>query len=463
MSALSPQKIIMALAYGAKTTYSYTTGGTLSSYSFSHTTSGTDRVLLVTIFQNNSTTDPTAVTYNGVAMTMVTSTAYNGASSSIWKLVAPATGANTVAVTLAAASYVHIVASYWTGGNAVQNGTANNTLSPNPSIVIPSASINNICVDFMGSSINAPTCTPNGGQTNIDNNASGGTFTFMTSYKTAGASSTTMGWSTSNYFWAYVGCEIVAGAQSTAWTKTLTETLVDTDTLIKSTSRSFAEVITDTATLITLRIKNGNFTEIVTNTATMLRTMARTFTETVTNTATALKNNTRVFLETFTNTDTFASLKTRGGQFVEIFSLTDVLLRIEQRIFTEIMTLTATATSFRLRVAQFTESFTNTDTLLRVINHVLSEVLTMVDIVTKSASRVLSEATTLTATALKMGNKILSETITTADTFLRTLGKTYYETIRLVDQLIVRLNGIVTNLWAKVARTLDSWNKIDRN
>lgn len=73
----------------------------LSTYSWSHRvgTGITNRALIVgvSIFATGSVT---GVTYNGVAMTFVRSDTNGIYRSEIWQLVAPATGSNTVAVTL---------------------------------------------------------------------------------------------------------------------------------------------------------------------------------------------------------------------------------------------------------------------------------------------------------------------------------------------------------------------------
>lgn len=73
----------------------------LSTYSWSHTTTGTNRGLLVfvSIFASGTVT---GITYNGVAMTFVRSDANGVSRSEVWRLENPASGSNTVAVTLSA-------------------------------------------------------------------------------------------------------------------------------------------------------------------------------------------------------------------------------------------------------------------------------------------------------------------------------------------------------------------------
>lgn len=90
----------MAIAFDAVT---YATGGTGTSLTFSHTTSGTNRILVVNIFQNDNAGDTTTgVTYGGVAMTRV-SVVQNTSSPYLSRnyqyiLINPTSGANNVVI-----------------------------------------------------------------------------------------------------------------------------------------------------------------------------------------------------------------------------------------------------------------------------------------------------------------------------------------------------------------------------
>ncbi len=74
-----------------------------SSLSWSHTCTGSDRLLVVHSGTNGTPVSTSGITYNSVALTSRWSTSQNWTAASGWSLVAPATGANTVAITLSAA------------------------------------------------------------------------------------------------------------------------------------------------------------------------------------------------------------------------------------------------------------------------------------------------------------------------------------------------------------------------
>jgi len=81
--------------------------------SFSHTCTGTNRLLIVAV--NNPNQDITGVTYNGVAMTQ--QLAPTGAGNlAVYSLLNPATGSNTVAATgMGGSTSVMVIAVSYTG------------------------------------------------------------------------------------------------------------------------------------------------------------------------------------------------------------------------------------------------------------------------------------------------------------------------------------------------------------
>lgn len=89
----------MSIAYDTSA-YNYSASGTTNT--FSHTCTGNNRILFVA--SSHHSTSPTAVvtgiTYSGVAMTLISTFQSGNAKFDLYYLVAPATGANNVIVTL---------------------------------------------------------------------------------------------------------------------------------------------------------------------------------------------------------------------------------------------------------------------------------------------------------------------------------------------------------------------------
>lgn len=124
----------MAIAFDTSTSY-FSNSGT--SHSWSHTTSGTDRILWVNVM-NSSGVSISSVTYNGVGMTNAVN---SGASqrNTLFYLVNPASGSNTVTVTLASSSYCYTNSASYTG--AEQSGQPDATNGQNSSTATLTTSV----------------------------------------------------------------------------------------------------------------------------------------------------------------------------------------------------------------------------------------------------------------------------------------------------------------------------------
>ena len=142
-----------------------------ASITWSHTvtTSGGSVVLVVGVNATGTTT--TGVTYNGDAMTSLSTQAYNGATDevSLWYLISPDTGANNVIVTLAGASAGAQAGSIsLTGVDQTDPLDANNCTSgssANPSVSVTTVGDNSWLADIVGETSGSTTLTVGGSQT----------------------------------------------------------------------------------------------------------------------------------------------------------------------------------------------------------------------------------------------------------------------------------------------------------
>lgn len=108
----------MAIAFNTST-MGYTSG-TATSLTLSHTcSSGANRALLVGVAGNNTTNDHiTGVTYGGVSMTLIAKHGSAAGSTRyvyLYRLLAPATGANNIVVSASTSTYIFICAADYTG------------------------------------------------------------------------------------------------------------------------------------------------------------------------------------------------------------------------------------------------------------------------------------------------------------------------------------------------------------
>lgn len=114
----------MAIALDAATDGGLVNPGT--SLTFSHTTSGSNRILFVAAF-GPSTDILTGATYNGVSMTLIDKTAVGGdLYIYLWYLIAPATGANNVVISASGSAQIQGGAISYTGAKQTGQPDASN-------------------------------------------------------------------------------------------------------------------------------------------------------------------------------------------------------------------------------------------------------------------------------------------------------------------------------------------------
>lgn len=99
----------------------YTDGGALapgsSPLAWNHTCTGSDRLLLVAVSIGAAVNTITGVTYNGVALTKLITTDFNGSIGvlEIWGLVNPASGTNSISVAFTGSQFMGASAVSYTG------------------------------------------------------------------------------------------------------------------------------------------------------------------------------------------------------------------------------------------------------------------------------------------------------------------------------------------------------------
>jgi hypothetical protein len=121
----------MAIAFDAP---SETFSNSIQTLNWFHTCSGSDRILWVGVM-TSSTRSVSSVTYNGVALTSLTRSA-GGQPVQLWYLIAPATGTNTISVSIGAPnSFVYTSGASYTGVKQSGQPDAQNTNSTSSSSV----------------------------------------------------------------------------------------------------------------------------------------------------------------------------------------------------------------------------------------------------------------------------------------------------------------------------------------
>ena len=202
-------------------------GGEGTSCTQPFTASGSDRLLLVGVCVRNGAAAVSGVTYNAVAMTQYATVSGLGSDKlDIWRLIAPATGANDVVVTMAADSPFSVGISSYNGvDQTTPLGTSANATGAggDPTVDVSSAAgelvIDYFCEDDGGATI--PTMTAGTGQTaRVNFTTSFGVPGFernISSSEEAGAATVTMSWSdTAGNNWITIGGPLKPAAAAPA-------------------------------------------------------------------------------------------------------------------------------------------------------------------------------------------------------------------------------------------------------
>lgn len=190
--------------------------GAGTSPSWSHTVASGQSALFVQVgdFKGADTESASAITFNGVALTLLGQHAFNTSRSSTWVLLNPASGIHTIAVT--SGSTVACVASSWLAADneVILYGTGvSNTgfVSTNGQPV--SGSITGATSSYLIAHTGNLTdnLTEGAGQTLLGRVSSGG-FHCDAAYKQGSGSSTTFSWTgySSDDRWAVLAVEIYA-------------------------------------------------------------------------------------------------------------------------------------------------------------------------------------------------------------------------------------------------------------
>lgn len=179
--------------------------GTGSTNSWSHTCTGTNLVLYVAVIQRFADA-VTGVTYNSVAMTNIGTSADTGSiiGISLWRLIGPDTGTNTVEVTLSTTRRQLGVSISFSGADqTTPNGTVVTASDDSGAGATPSMSVSSaadeIVVDFVGlqNDDNTSTLAVGADQTERANDATSNATTngIRAACSTeTGAATTTMTW-----------------------------------------------------------------------------------------------------------------------------------------------------------------------------------------------------------------------------------------------------------------------------
>ncbi|MDP2632263.1 MAG: hypothetical protein Q8P25_00880 [Candidatus Curtissbacteria bacterium] len=181
-----------------------------SSLTYSHTTSGSNRLLLVFVGFDDFPANITDVTYGGVSLTFVDGQTVGGRRIELWRLIAPATGANDVVASFSANTAILAGSMSYAGVNQTTPlGTAAKAsgVSTSASVDVSSGTGEIVADGVLGVFAQPQSFTVGGGQTERWNQEQGDMD--QAGSTEPGATTVTMSWTAScSCDWTIVGVSV---------------------------------------------------------------------------------------------------------------------------------------------------------------------------------------------------------------------------------------------------------------
>lgn len=383
-----------AIAFDAASSSGYEAA--LSSYNWNHTCTGTNRGLLVNISIFVSGT-VTALTYNGVAMTLVRSDTNGVYRNEIWRLENPASGTNSIAVTLSgsltsigsAVSYSGVDQTNMIEANAGANGS-NST--PTQSVTTLT---DNAWVTSGLSSANTSETSTSPQTSRANNTGALGTGAMGDQGPVAPAAATTAAWSATGVAqsWALsvVAIKPYIPAAGTAWTVNVNDTVTTTDAVAKNVGKNPADGVTDTDAVS--KAVGKNVADTSTTTDATAKNVGKNISDTSTTTDALAKSVGKNPSDSVTTTDSTA--KSVGKNVADTVTDTD-----------------AVAKTFGKNVAA---TVSTADAVAKSIGKNINDAVATLDAVAKAVGRNIADIVTTTDIAAKTFYKVLTDTVATSD------------------------------------------------
>jgi len=416
----------MAIAFDAISSGSTTA----TSLTFSHTCTGSDRILFVGMTDDSGGSSLiTGITYNGVALTKIGGVQTSGDRwSTLWYLIAPATGANNVVVTASSSSVLSGHAASYTGAKQTgqPDSNATNTISSSSSFSLTTTTVADN--SWLVGEYRVPTgnTVSAGAGTVMRAGATSGTGFADSNSVTTPAGSDSLAFTISgSWNWGGVVASI-APSTSTAYTETFNETISLAENLEKQAGKSLDEAVTLADTM-------SRATEIsLDDTITLLDTIE------------ASLAYTRELGEILSLVDS-GTQQINGKTLFEAITLADTLVRSVSISLAEALPLQDTIVNVKTYARELGEEIALSDNILKLVGKDISELVTLADTLSnqKNYNREFDETVTLVATIQNMAEKVLTDAITLVDTFSRvgTFGRDIDETINLELRFQGLING----------------------
>jgi len=247
--------------------------------------------------------------------------------------------------------------------------------------------------------------------------------------------------------------------------KTLSSNIITNSTVIKAITRGLSDLYSVTSTLINKGIKVLS-SSIILNESLIVRALVKTLTSTITITSTLIRSIARGLSDIYTVVDIF--IKQQVKTFLEAINLSEVIniLLVFNRVFTEELILVVTF------IKSFTRSFNDSYTVISTyFNKGIKNLLDTFHItdffaIAGQYYRTLTDSIISLSTVVQnvFYARTLSDVLSAIDNGITKMWlKSFSNIVGIVDTIKKYLNGFFVEGWNKIVKIISSFSKQSKN
>lgn len=150
----------------------------------------------------------------------------------------------------------------------------------------------------------------------------------------------------------------------------------------------------------------------------------------------------------------FLGLIIKPMTLTETLSMVDVIARVMNFVYTEVLSMVDTVIRFGQRILSEATSLADTFAGVKFISSIFNEIISFTDFLGRLEQRLLTEATSLTATFFGVRAKFFSETLSMVDTIGRTITHVMNEVLSMVDTITYIFAGVLSEVITTTATAL---------
>lgn len=236
----------------------------------------------------------------------------------------------------------------------------------------------------------------------------------------------------------------VGTSSGTAYTQSLTDSVVMADSIAMQPQRSFIENLVMADSVATAFTSSREFNEAIVLADTITRQTQTVLSDALTLVDQISRQIQKAINEAVTLTDRIAKSLTASRSFTEAVTVVDTITNQTTRALSEVISLAATITNSKTYNRAFSEFTSLADTVSRSTQTARTETISLVDTISRQATRVLSDSIFAADRIAAQTSRSFQEVVTLTDNLARSASSLLTENITLQDVVDTTLSAFKT-------------------